>query len=323
MASAVRGGILWATLVVVLAVGTAQADDADERKVQAKAMFEEGLRLYNKGQYEPACERFERSIDLHPNINNRGKLAECYEKVGRVASAWRLYQQVEQRARAIGDERRANVARDRVTALQPRLARMIIEAPGVATTPGLVVTRSEQVVEPRALGTEQVLDPGSYRIAARAPGYIAHERVVQLAEGQVETVRIPSLERIPEAAGAGGSASPVLRYSGFALVGAGGIGLATSLYFGNRARTEWSSISPGCIDDALLCANYDYARQASAERHGTRANYAALAGAALLVGGATMWWLGRDRGRTTDRSAWLLTPVVDGRQLAVVLSGRL
>lgn len=45
------------------------------------------MRLFAEAQYGEACEQFEASLALVPGMGTRGKLAECYEKVGRTAIA--------------------------------------------------------------------------------------------------------------------------------------------------------------------------------------------------------------------------------------------
>ena len=329
----VAGGAIWLAgllLVALLCPGTAAAeppaaaDSPESRKDAAKQAFERGLQQYNKGNYPQACADFERSVELHANISNRGKLAECYEQVGRVASAWRLYQEVAKRARGRGDDWRADVAEQRVRTLQPRLSRLLIVMSDPEPPAGLVVTRAGQVVEPRVFGGEQILDPGSYRLVATAPGYVDSTQVVQLDEGATATATIPALTAVAgDSSDAASGRRRLLRYGSYTAMGAGVVGLALSVNFGNSARTEWNSITEGCLEDPLLCAHYDYQIPARVATAGQRANYSAIAGVALLAGGAIMWWASRDRATTAAKSALRFAPSLGPEQLSVVLSGSL
>src|SRR5450432_1599182 len=63
--------------------------------VAAQALFDDAKRLVQEGDAASACPKFEESERLEPGIGTKLNLADCYERVGRNASAWVLYLEVE------------------------------------------------------------------------------------------------------------------------------------------------------------------------------------------------------------------------------------
>ena len=82
-----------------------------------------------QGKHADACPKLEESQRLDPGIGTQFNLAVCYEQVGRTASAWSTFLDVAGAARAAGQTEREKVARQRATALEPRLIRLTITAP--------------------------------------------------------------------------------------------------------------------------------------------------------------------------------------------------
>src|SRR5262245_14173157 len=75
-------------LVGVLLASPAWADTAAEKA------FEEGRDLYRAGKYTEACVRFEQSEQLDPQMGTLFNLAQCDEKIGKLASAIVAYREV-------------------------------------------------------------------------------------------------------------------------------------------------------------------------------------------------------------------------------------
>src|SRR3954462_4312170 len=103
---------LLSLLIALAAPGAAQAQaqpDA-QQKAAAEALFDEGRQLFAQGQIEQACRKFEQSQDVAPGVGILLYLGDCYERVGRLASAWATFRSAASKASASGQAERARVA---------------------------------------------------------------------------------------------------------------------------------------------------------------------------------------------------------------------
>src|SRR6266540_2940921 len=96
-----------AILLLVVAVSTARADEPPA----AVSLFDEGNRLYEHGQFEAACGKYEASLELDASsLDTRGRLALCYEKIDRLASAWTAWRRVKADAHRGGRSKAEKIA---------------------------------------------------------------------------------------------------------------------------------------------------------------------------------------------------------------------
>ncbi len=154
--------------VVCVAVCGAETVRAQGRDVaSAETLFMEGRALMSKGRYEEACPKLEASQAIDPALGTTLNLGECYEKIGRTASAWLRYREAAAIALEKGSREREAIARDRAAALEPRLCRIVVR---VAEQPEISVTRDGTAVPRAAYGSPVPVDPGAHTIEARAAG---------------------------------------------------------------------------------------------------------------------------------------------------------
>ena len=186
-----RAFFLAASLALVAAARPAAAQGTSEKAAQRA--FEDGMKLLEQGKTAEACPKLEESQRLDPAMGTQFRLAECWEKLGRTASAWALFRQVVSEAQAAGRTDRAAVSIARVTALEPRLTRILIVVAPSARVPGLIIRRDGAAVDEALFGHAVAVDPGSHLITATAPGKKAWEMQQQASSGTVE-VTIPALE---------------------------------------------------------------------------------------------------------------------------------
>src|SRR6266851_1461448 len=85
----------------------------------AEALFRAGRAAADKGDYVTACPKFEESNRLDPEVGTVFNLADCDEHLGKIASAWQLFKEVEQRLSA--SDERASIASSRAASLEPKL----------------------------------------------------------------------------------------------------------------------------------------------------------------------------------------------------------
>jgi len=173
----------------------AAASPADS--AAAQALFEQGRQLMAAGQAEAACPRFEESERLEAGIGTQFNLADCYEAVGKVASAYALFLEVAARAKELGQERRESVARERAEAVKTILPKLVIVVE--AEQPMLSVERDGSAVNSPQWGVEIPIDPGTHRIQASAPGFVPWSTEVDVSRAPVvHTVRVPRLGALTE-----------------------------------------------------------------------------------------------------------------------------
>src|SRR5262245_29076470 len=117
-----------ASALMLVALGLVAAASAGEPSREAaaaaEAAFDEGKRLAAKRLYEEACAKFEESQRLAPASGTLLNLADCYERLGRTASAWATFRAAAAEARARGKAARDEEARARAAALEPRLSKL-------------------------------------------------------------------------------------------------------------------------------------------------------------------------------------------------------
>src|ERR1700682_1070652 len=115
-----------AALAIAIAAypATAHAQSRDDI-ARADTLFNAGKALTDAGQYGDACAKFAESKRLAPGLGVTLYLADCYEHVGRNASAWTEFLSAEGLARERNDKR-AEVARGRAQGLEPKLNRLTI-----------------------------------------------------------------------------------------------------------------------------------------------------------------------------------------------------
>ncbi|WP_437643354.1 hypothetical protein [Sorangium sp. So ce362] len=180
-------------LAMFLAALVGGGRDARADTAAAQALFDAARQLMAQGKYADACPKLEESQRLDPGIGTQFNLAACYEQIGRTASAWSTFLDVAGAAKAAGQAEREKVARQRATALEPRLIRLTITAPADAPA-DLQVKRDGAPVGRAQWGTPVPLDPGKHTIEASAAGRTPFVKAVELTRaGASETVAIPPL----------------------------------------------------------------------------------------------------------------------------------
>ena len=81
----------WLAFALVSSVGWVASPafaQSGSNKAAAEALFSEGRSLASAGKCDEAIPKFQASQKLDPGIGTLLNLADCYEKVGRTASAW-------------------------------------------------------------------------------------------------------------------------------------------------------------------------------------------------------------------------------------------
>jgi hypothetical protein len=184
-------------LPLLLAPRTARAADA----VAAQALFDEAKQLMADGRYTAACPKFAESQQADPGLGTQFHLADCWQHVGRVASAWALFRDVELQARARGETGRERVAHDRAAALEPFLPKLAIAPRQGETAAGMTIRRDGVEIGREQWGVGVPVDPGMHDVAVYVPGKQPWGTAVEVPmEGQLVTVDVPPLLTLPNVA---------------------------------------------------------------------------------------------------------------------------
>lgn len=188
-------------LTTAAAISAAAPAAFAQKAAAAQVLFDEGMKLMGKGQFAAACPKLKSAQNLDPGMATQFRLAECYERLGSTASAWALYVEVAEAARAAKSPDREAFARKRAKALEPRLSRMTITVTAdLRDLDGLTIRRDGVPIEKPLWGTAVPVDPGEHAILATAPGKKAWQgrRVVGEPASNLE-VTIAPLEDLPSA----------------------------------------------------------------------------------------------------------------------------
>jgi hypothetical protein len=164
--------------------------------VAAEALFEDARALVAAGKYAEACPKFADSQRLGPSVATQLNLANCYEKLGRTASAWATYREAASAANAAGRKDYLATALRRADGLAPKLARLTVNVP--QPTAGLQVKRDGVVIDQAEWGAAIPVDTGTHTVEAGAAGHKSWSTSVEVAQdGTAFAVAVPVLEEAP------------------------------------------------------------------------------------------------------------------------------
>jgi len=186
------------TVLLAASLGSPVQAQSTGDPAAARALFAEGRQLAGQHKYDLACPKFEESLRLEYGVGTLFNLADCFEHIGRTASAWARFLDATAGARAAGQAERERLAHERAAQLEPKLSRLTIDVK--AQDAGLEVKRDGQPVGRAAFGTAVPVDPGPHAIEAAAPGKKAWTTRVQVAPNAANVaVTVPPLQDNPTA----------------------------------------------------------------------------------------------------------------------------
>lgn len=294
----------------------------------AKALFDDGRKLMAAGKTAEACPKLEASLRLLPGIGTLYNLAECYEKLGRTASAWTLFRDVVAQTTAAHQIERAQAARERVRTLDPILTRMVIHAPDPVK--GLNITRDGVEAAKPMWGVAVPVDPGDHVVRATAPDAQQWEETVHAeGRGALIAVTVPTLAPLrpaplavlpsppsesPESvlvpapppaseAPASGSAWRAPVGMGGVVLGALGVGTGIALGFVSKAKANAAD-----CDAHDVCSAAGVAQRSSARSLGNAGTWVSIGGGVVAAGGALVWILASPATTNVARPTLGLSP---------------
>jgi hypothetical protein len=244
----------WQSLMCACACSMALALMARDARSQvgdeamARALFDEGRKLMQAGQYAAACPKFEAAHRVFPSTGVLMNLADCYDKTGRTASAWTTFGDAASVAARAGRQGDEIEAKRRQETLEPRLSRLTIRV--AHEVPGLTI-QDDGVAIPRGAWDVPIpVDPGAHELTAQAPDRQTWKKSFEVSgTSQTTTVEVPELlgqqaVAAPTPPPAAGPTEPqrspgnVQHWVGFAVGGVGVIALVTGGVIGLVAKAQ-------------------------------------------------------------------------------------
>jgi hypothetical protein len=286
-------------------LGARPAAAAPDDAAAAQALFYEARTLMKSGDYAAACPKLEQSLRLDHGMGTQFNLADCDEKIGKVASAWAGFIDVATTAKTQNQPQREKLARDRAAALEPRLPTVTI-VPS-ETPPDLEVKRDGAVVGSATWRTPVPVDPGPHHVTVSAPGRLPWETDLTLVEGQAVSVAVPPLVPIasapvpapPPAPSASETPQPpaprepfpepvveagsTQRTLGWITLAAGVAGLGVGLAFGIDSLVHKDQSKPHCTGD--VCDAQGLTLRDHAITSGNVSTITSIAGGVALASG--------------------------------------
>jgi hypothetical protein len=281
-----------------------------EPSSQARVLFYDARRLMAEQRWAEACPKLEASEREDPGKGTEFNLADCYEHVGRLASALALFERVAAESHADKMPAHEALARQRVQALSSRVPVLTVDVGPEARVDDLELYRDGKTLPTLEWSTPIHVDPGRHTIAARAPNRTPWENAVELAEGAAVTVHVPPLatlvqatpvpstssapasmpgDQAQRAAGhATGDPGGVQKTIGLALGGAGLATVAVGAVFGALSLAARNQANAVCRGSACTSTEGVDDRTAAMDR-GNVATLLVITGACVTSAAVVVW----------------------------------
>jgi hypothetical protein len=288
--------------LITLLSTTAMAQPSASDKAAAEALFQQAKKLFDSGDNAQACAKFDASQRLDPAVGTLLYLGDCYEKLGKSASAWASFKEASSLAERTGDKRK-ETADIRISALQPRVSYLKVNVAG--GTEGIVVRQNGVDVAAASWGAALPVDAGSYNIEASAPGKQAWSKSVDIADGgstvsvDVPLLADPSAAPPPPQPGAPRQPQPAeeqgraggssLVVAGAVIAGVGVIGLVVGGVMGGMAISSNDDSLAECRpEDETVCSQAGFDLREDAKTQALVSTIGFIGGGVLLAAGVVM-----------------------------------
>lgn len=162
------------SLLALVALVPLAARRVEAQPMSADAEFKRGKALMAEGKLAAACEAFDRSQQLEPNVSTILNQANCRERNNQLATAHKLFTQAAiqtDRSSDVNTVQLHNVALDRAAKLGARVSIVTLDIPASARVPGLTIKRDGNTIDPATWAVAIEVDGGTYAFEASAPGY--------------------------------------------------------------------------------------------------------------------------------------------------------
>jgi hypothetical protein len=236
-------------LPLVLLGATAHAQSSGmSNEMRAEYLFRSGEKKFDAGKHAEACADFTESLRLGPKLGTLLNLALCHETIGKPATAWSEYQHGAVWAAQNGQKDRHDFALQHALALETKLPRVLLHLPADRAIASVDVD-GEPLPDSRWY-LPIFLDPGEHSVTLAAPGKqrttVKFRVVLSPTEQLVSVPTLADVEAPPAAPATPLDPDHGRRLAGYALLGAGGVGLALGATFGLLAVSKRDEIGSRC-----------------------------------------------------------------------------
>ncbi len=282
----------------------AWADQTEDNKKIADALFVEGRGLLDKKEYKAACDKFHAAQEREKqNVAILLNLGLCYEKQDRVATALKWYRKTQTAASENKDpaiKEYEDAAKERTADLAGKVSKVTF-----SFAAGFQPDGSEMLIDNTPIDRQELIvevDRGPHVIEARAPGKTPSRKELIVEDNAKSLTYV-----FEPLADASLGASPAVRKRRILGSVIGGVviagGFTVSGFVGNKAEKD--SMDPDQVDEkhSLLTANLIW-----------------IGGVAVGVGIAAYFWFTSPKAESS-RSA-RITPVVSPESTGVAVFGR-
>jgi hypothetical protein len=233
-------------LIVVILAALARVTPTYAGPSEAQQRFDEGRALVNAGRPADAIPKFLASIAIEPTTSALINLADAYERIGKIASAYHRFREVERLTRET-DSLRSEEARKRADALSQRLPKVLLR--GGADVERVLIDGA--VVDRATWGEPLTYDPGPHALVLERKDGVRVDRVIELAPAMQTDVVLDSV--VPSSAPIAATPVPpphqgrsAARTVGIVIAGVGGASLVTGGVLGVLALGAASDLKAAC-----------------------------------------------------------------------------
>jgi hypothetical protein len=277
------------------------ADQPASDPAAAEALFEEGRRALDSGDLQTACAKFAESQRLDPGAGTLMNWATCEERLGRIATAWQLFEQALDTLPP--DDDRVEFARQRAIELHERLPFLTLEFPAPPPA-GTVVYRDGIALAAASIGSSLPVDPGRHDVVVRSPGRAESRFFVSLAEREKRELLLHPGALVPR--NHEPQKPPIL---GWTLLGIGATGVGAGVATSVLIERDKGIVERHC--EAKLC---DETGKDAADRGETLVwvNAAAYGVGAVALGTGLYLVLKQPKERPNERPSIKAGPIAGG-----------
>ena len=282
------------------AAPAAAAKEAGAAASEAERLFEEARRRIDGYRIFEACKLIEQSDALEPRTKTKYWLARCKTSIGHLASAQRLYRELEtelngQLRNILTGKSERDSATERLAVVKQDLAQIEGEvptlvfaiAPLTASLPGVTAQLNARRLSPDELAAPLPLDAGSYTLEVSAPGHVTWRAAREVDNGASLNVAVPELAPVPVETLVVERGPALQRAFGWTAGGMGVLALAGGSVFAALAKQQYDDSLDGC-DPSGGCGLAARAQQGDARLKGDVATGLVVGGSVFAAGGLAL-----------------------------------
>lgn len=270
--------------VVLALTTTAHADESPQKQAAAEALFRDGRRLMSEGKLDEACPKFLAAQKLDSTTGTALNIGECFERAGKLATAWAGFDEARSLAKRAGDTARAAEAERRMKLLEERLSKLLVQAPPGGVPAGTEIRLDGQGLDPAVLGTAIPVDAGDHVLEVTRGGSTSKTTVHVDAPG-TRAVQLPGTEQGAAAETSWGAQ----RIAGVTALGVGAASLVVGAIFGGLAMSKKAASNDGHCDAMDFCDTTGRSLRADAITAGNVSTGMFVAGGVLAAGGLVLF----------------------------------